>query len=85
MNTTSTLDPQTIELLESLSEHIDVAALAQTLSRLPAGKVSTLLRSISKPPRTPVVPPVNGDFYDLDASLTPEQRRVRDGVRAFME
>lgn len=85
MNTTSTLDPQTIELLESLSEHIDVAALAQTLSRLPAGQVSALLRSISKPPRTPVVPPVNGDFYDLDASLTPEQRRIRDGVRAFME
>ena len=48
-------------------------------------EIGLLLKSITSKRRPKVVPPINGDFYDLSDLLSAEERLVQQRFRTYME
>jgi glutaryl-CoA dehydrogenase len=48
-------------------------------------EVGLLLKSITSKRRPKVLPPINGDLYDILDTLSPEERAVQTQLRSYME
>ncbi len=72
--------------LQKLSQKVDLNAVMAAVSRMSdedLGKMMKMLQSGSGKPRKK--PEVNGDFYGLGHTLSPEDREILLKVRGFME
>lgn len=72
--------------LDALSRKVDLKEMMNTFSKLSDQQLAGLQKMLSGGSKKPKeLPPIDGDFYDLSASLTPEDRALQLKVRAFME
>ncbi|ODS82557.1 MAG: acyl-CoA dehydrogenase [Cytophagaceae bacterium SCN 52-12] len=72
--------------LQKLSQKVDLNAVMGAVSRMSDEDLAKMMKMIqagSGKPRKK--PEVNGDFYGLEHTLTPEDREIQLKVREFME
>lgn len=76
-----------IDALNKLAAKVDLGAVMHNVSKLDDTQLQGLMKMLGsngqKKHKSP--PPIDGDFYDLSLTLTPEQRALQLKVRAFME
>ena len=75
-----------LDKLAELSDRVDVERLLDLVAGMDEGRLQALVHSIEQSDDdADELPEPDGDFLDLAATLEPEQRALRDRVRAFME
>lgn len=67
-----------------LSEKVDLNQLLSMVSSMDERSLQQMMK-LAAPKKPKVLPEVDGDFFDIAALLTPEQRDVQMKVRYFME
>lgn len=67
-----------------LAEKVDLEELIGAVSNMDGAQLASMMKLLKKG-KPPALPEVNGDFYDLASTLTPEQRALKQAVRGFME
>ena len=67
-----------------LSEKVDLNQLLSMVSAMDERTLQSMMK-LAAPKKPKVLPEVDGDFFDIAALLTPEQRDVQLKVRHFME
>ncbi|MEG1592132.1 MAG: acyl-CoA dehydrogenase, partial [Chryseobacterium sp.] len=71
--------------LSAISQKVDLPKLMQSFSKLDNKQLQGLSKMLDPNKKKKELPPIDGDFYDIYHTLTPEQREVQLKVRAFME
>lgn len=73
--------------LSEISEKIDLAAIMKTVGELDEKQLNGMMKMLTEKSKKGQhkLPPIDGDFYDLDLKLTQEQRAIQLKVRNFME
>ncbi len=73
--------------LSEISKKIDLAAIMKTVGELDEKQLNGMMKMLTEKSKKGQhkLPPIDGDFYDLDLKLTQEQRAVQMKVRNFME
>lgn len=73
--------------LSEISEKIDLAAIMKTVGELDEKQLNGMMKMLTEKSKKGQhqLPPIDGDFYDLDLKLTQEQRAIQMKVRNFME
>ena len=73
------------EKLSKISQRVDIPKLMDNFSKLDDKQLKGLMKMMDQDKPKKELPPIDGDFYDIYHTLTPEQREVQLKVRAFME
>ncbi|MDR2228631.1 MAG: acyl-CoA dehydrogenase family protein [Flavobacteriaceae bacterium] len=73
------------EMLSKISQKVDIPKLMDNFSKLDDKQINGLMKMMDQDRPKKELPPVDGDFYDIYHTLTPEQREVQLKVRDFME
>lgn len=86
-NTINLLQSVDMDQLVKINEQIDLAEAMKALGALDEHQLKGLMKMLKTKRRKAQsdLPPVDGDFYNLDLKLTPEQRELQLKVRNFME
>jgi len=73
--------------LSAISEKIDLSKIMKTVGELDEKQLNGLMKMLTEKSKKGQhqLPPIDGDFYDLDLKLTQEQRAIQMKVRNFME
>lgn len=71
--------------LSAISQKVNLPKLMQNFSKLDDRQLGGLMKMLDPDKPKKELPPVDGDFYDIYHTLTPEQREIQLKVRAFME
>lgn len=76
-----------LQELNKISQKVDLPKVMKTVGELNESQLNSLLKMLSagKSKSPSELPPIDGDFYDLDLKLTQEQRAIQMKVRNFME
>ncbi|TSJ42114.1 acyl-CoA dehydrogenase [Fluviicola chungangensis] len=74
-----------MEQLSHLSKRIDLAEVMNKLGKLDDRKLSGLMKLMDGNQVKKELPPIDGDFYNISHTLTPDERALQLRVRAFME
>ena len=73
-----------LDALAALAERTDLNRLSESLGGLDDATLARAAKSMSPRP-APEPPPVNGDFYDIEGLLAPDEIEAMQKVRRFME
>jgi len=86
-NTVSLLKSIDLDQLAKISKTIDLPDAMNALGTLDENQLKGLMKMLKTKRRKGQsdLPPIDGDFYNLDLKLTPEQRALQLKVRNFME
>ena len=78
---------KTVDLHElgKLSEKIDLAEVMKSVSKLDDKQLAGLTKMLSGGHKKKELPPIEGDFYNIGHTLSPEERALQLRVRVFME
>ncbi len=73
--------------LNDISEKIDVPLIMKTVGELDDKQLSGLMKMLTEKGKKGQhqLPPIDGDFYDMDLKLPQEHREIQMRVRNFME
>lgn len=71
--------------LSAISKKVDLPKLMHSFSKLNDKQMGGLMKMLSQDQKEKELPPIDGDFYDIYHTLSPEQREIQLKVRAFME
>lgn len=71
--------------LSAISQKVDLPKLMQNFSKLDDKQLGGLMKMLDPNKKKKELPPIDGDFYDIYHTLSPEQREIQLKVRAFME
>ncbi len=71
--------------LTALSKKVDLKQVMENFSKLDDSQLAGLMKMMNSGKKVKELPPINGDFYELSDSLSPEDRALQLKVRAFME
>ncbi len=76
-----------MDQLAKINEKIDLAEAMKTLGNLDDRQLAGLMKMLKTKRKKGQhdLPPIDGDFYNLDLKLTSEQREIQLKVRNFME
>ena len=76
-----------MDQLAKINEQIDLPEAMKALGTLDERQLKGLMKMLKTKRRKGQhdLPPIDGDFYNLDLKLTPEQRTLQLKVRNFME
>jgi len=74
-----------LEQLEKISKKVDLAEVLGAVSKMDENQLKMAMKmlTVSKKKKDP--PPIDADFYDISAKLSPEDRALQLKVRAFLE
>ncbi len=86
-NTLNLLKNVDLDQLARISQKIDLAEAMKALGTLDDRQLAGLMKMLKTKRRKGQsdLPPIDGDFYNLDLKLTKEQRELQLKVRNFME
>ncbi|QYA24221.1 acyl-CoA dehydrogenase [Gramella sp. MT6] len=86
-NTINLLKSVDMDQLAKINEKIDLADAMKTLGKLDDRQLAGLMKMLKTKRKKGQhdLPPIDGDFYNLDLKLTEEQREIQLKVRNFME
>jgi glutaryl-CoA dehydrogenase len=73
-----------IRQLNKLSEKINIAEVIKNVSALDDKQLAGLTKMLGGPKKKEL-PAIDGDFYDIGHTLTPDERALQLSIRAFME
>jgi glutaryl-CoA dehydrogenase len=71
--------------LSKLSEKVDLQEVMNSFSKLDDNQLKALMKMMKGEKKEKVLPPINGDFYEIHLRLNEEDRAVQLKVREFME
>ncbi|MEZ4793847.1 MAG: acyl-CoA dehydrogenase family protein, partial [Gelidibacter sp.] len=73
--------------LGEISEKIDLPKIMKTVGELDDKQLNGLMKMLTEKAKKGQhqLPPIDGDFYDLDLKLNQQQRAIQMKVRNFME
>ncbi|MCG2612854.1 acyl-CoA dehydrogenase family protein [Terrimonas sp. NA20] len=71
--------------LSKLSEKVDLQEVMNSFSKLDDNQLKALMKMMKDEKKEKVLPPINGDFYEIHLRLNEEDRAVQLKVREFME
>lgn len=74
-----------LEQLNKISQKVDLPLLMENFSKLDDKQLQGMIKMLNPKKKHKQLPPIDGDFYDVFHTLTPEQRELQLKVRAFME
>jgi len=74
-----------LEQLNKISQKVDLPLLMENFSKLDDKQLQGMMKMLNPNKKNKELPPIDGDFYDVFHTLTPEQRELQLKVRAFME
>lgn len=74
-----------LEQLNKISQKVDLPLLMENFSKLDDKQLQGMMKILNPNKKHKELPPIDGDFYDVFHTLTPEQRELQLKVRAFME
>ncbi|MCG9972242.1 acyl-CoA dehydrogenase family protein [Christiangramia crocea] len=86
-NTIRLLKSVDMDQLAKINEKIDLADAMKSLGELDERQLAGLMKMLKTKRRKGQhdLPPIDGDFYNLDLKLTEQQREIQMKVRNFME
>ena len=86
-NTINLLKNIDLDQLAKINKQIDLSEAMQTLGQLDDNQLKGLMKMLKTKRRKGQhdLPPIDGDFYQLDLKLSEEQRELQLKVRNFME
>ncbi|MDX1544961.1 MAG: acyl-CoA dehydrogenase family protein [Christiangramia sp.] len=86
-NTISLLKSVDMDQLAKINKKIDLADAMKSLGELDDRQLAGLMKMLKTKRRKGQhdLPPIDGDFYNLDLKLTEQQREIQMKVRNFME
>lgn len=86
-NTINLLKNIDLDQLAKINKQIDLPEAMQTLGQLDEHQLKGLMKMLKTKRRKGQadLPPIDGDFYNLDLKLSEEQRELQLKVRNFME
>lgn len=71
--------------LGEISQKVNLPKLMENFSKLDDKQLKGMMKMLDPNKKVRELPPIDGDFYDVYHTLTPEQREVQQKVREFME
>lgn len=71
--------------LGEISQRVNLPKLMENFSKLDDKQLSDMMKMLDPNKKKKELPPIDGDFYDIYHTLTPEQREIQQKVREFME
>lgn len=74
-----------LEQLNKISQKVDLPLLMENFSKLDDKQLQGMMKMLNPNKRKKELPPIDGDFYDVFHTLTPEQRKLQLKLRTFME
>lgn len=69
----------------ALFRKIDIVEAFNNVGKMNNAELYQLMKLLKGGDKKKPLPPIDGDFYDLSALLTPEERQIQLKVRDFME
>lgn len=74
-----------LEQLNKISQKVDLPLLMENFSKLDDKQLQGMMKMLNPNKKQKELPPIDGDFYDVFHTLSPENRALQLKVRAFME
>jgi len=86
-NTINILKSVDLDSLNKLSEKVDLPEVMSAVGNLDDRQLNGLMKMLKTQSKKSErkLPPVNGDFYNLELKLTKEEREIQMKMRNFME
>jgi len=78
----STID---LDQIAKLSQKVDLSKMVGLVSNMSEEDLSKMMGMLKGGSRPKVIPPINGDFYELGKSLPHHEREIQLRVREFMQ
>jgi glutaryl-CoA dehydrogenase len=74
-----------IEKLTALSQKVDLNEMVGIVSKMKEEDLAKMMKMMKAGSKPKIIPPINGDFYELGKTLPAEDREIQIAVREFME
>src|SRR5690606_15912758 len=74
-----------LEQLEKVAKKVDLVAVMQVVSKVGDAQLNGVMKMSTSTGKKRETPPVNADFYEVEAKLSPEDRALQLKVRDFLE
>ncbi|WKK57466.1 acyl-CoA dehydrogenase family protein [Sphingobacterium sp. BN32] len=74
-----------LEQLEKISKKVDLAEVLGAVSKMDENQLKIAMKMLTGSKKKKDPPPIDADFYDISAKLSPEDRALQLKVRAFLE
>lgn len=74
-----------VSKLVELSKKVDLIQVVKNLNSMDENQLNGLLKMLNQKPKNRELPAIDGDFYDVFHTLSPEHRALQLKVREFME
>ncbi len=74
-----------LEKLEKISKKVDLAEVLGAVSKMDENQLKIAMKMLTGSKKKKDPPPIDADFYDISAKLSPEDRALQLKVRAFLE
>lgn len=71
--------------LGEISQKVNLPKLMENFSKLDDKQLKDMMKMLDPDRKKKELPPIDGDFYDIYHTLSPEQREIQLKVRNFME
>lgn len=81
----ATLKKIDLKKAAALFRRIDIVEAFNNVAKMNNTELYQLMKLLKGGDKNKPLPPIDGDFYDLSALLTPEEREIQLKVRDFME
>lgn len=74
-----------VSKLVELSKKVDLIQVVKNLNSMDENQLNGMLKMLNQKPKNKELPAIDGDFYDVFHTLSPEHRALQLKVREFME
>lgn len=74
-----------LDQLAALSKKVDLAEVMKNVGKLDDKQLSGLMKMLGGNQSKKELPPIDGDFYNIGHTLSPDERALQLRVRQFME
>lgn len=73
-----------LKKIKNISKHINISELFSSISNMNEAELYNLMRALKAGNKEEKNPPINGDFYELNDTLSAKDRAIQLKVREFM-
>jgi glutaryl-CoA dehydrogenase len=74
-----------LDQIAKLSQKVDLPKMVGLVSQMSESDLSKMMGMLKGGGKPKEIPAINGDFYELGKTLSPEEREIQLNVREFME
>ncbi len=74
-----------LEQLEKISKKVDLKQVLNAVAKMDDKQLQMVMKMLTGGGSKKELPPINGDFYDIDSKLNEQDRALQLKVRSFME